>query len=215
MKVEDDIFFSRFSFFLLPLLSEEYLNHRNSKSIGPRWDWYVNFLFLKDSHPENLIRIPSQRLQHGHKQPTTNNCIQQLFYNYNNNIQTRNQPPDTNHQITSREFLHTHTPTPNSGVRVCVVCAFPTVGALRQFRGMGPCLGWEQQMTKPNKVVVFSAPRNHENQTNLMNDPETICIYNILHGLFIFFWNIDTFSDLVIVGAMLLNWFFCCDDNPE
>lgn len=109
MKVEDDIFFSRFSFFLLPLLSEEYLNHRNSKSIGPRWDWYVNFLFLKDSHPENLIRIPSQRLQHGHKQPTTNNCIQQLFYNYNNNIQTRNQPPDTNHQITSREFLHTHT----------------------------------------------------------------------------------------------------------
>lgn len=121
MKVEDDIFFSRFSFFLLPLLSEEYLNHRNSKSIGPRWDWYVNFLFLKDSHPENLIRIPSQRLQHGHKQPTTNNCIQQLFYNYNNNIQTRNQPPDTNHQITSREFLHTHTHTHTklrrSGVR--------------------------------------------------------------------------------------------------
>ena len=65
---------------------------------------------LKDSHPGNLVRIPSQRLQHGHKQPTTNNCIQQLFYNFNNNIQTRNQPPD-NHQPPDnpREFLHTHT----------------------------------------------------------------------------------------------------------
>lgn len=137
---------------------------------------------LKDSHPGNLVRIPSQRLQHGHKQPTTNNCIQQLFYNFNNNIQTRNQPPD-NHQPPDNLpgiFTHTHTHTPNSGVRVCVVCAFPTVGALRQFRGMGPCLGWEQQMTKRNKVAVFSAPRNHENQTNLMNDPETICIYCML-----------------------------------
>lgn len=162
---------------------------------------------LKDSHPGNLVRIPSQRLQHGHKQPTTNNCIQQLFYNFNNNIQTRNQPPD-NHQPPDNLpgiFTHTHTHTKlrRSGVRgLCLPNGWsaPTISG----DGTVSWLGTADDETEQSRGV--QRPKKSWKPDEPDEWPGNYMY--ILHVVFIFFWNVDTFSDLVIVGAMLLTWFF-------